>query len=315
MRASRLSAIAVACVLVIAACGDSDDSTAGDTTAGDTTTTLSDGSTTTGPADDASAASSSTVAAEDAPNGGKPEVAAGEGEPPTELEIEDIVTGTGAEATAGSAVEVHYVGALFDDGEQFDSSWDRDSTFEFVLGRGEVIPGWDEGLAGMKVGGRRRIVIPPDLAYGSEGAGDVIGPDATLIFVVDLIGVSEPVDPADEPAVEVPDPLPQELYTEDLRVGDGAEATAGTTASIHYVGVAASTGEQFDSSWQRGIPVDFAVGLGQVIPGFDQGVTGMKVGGRRLIVIPPDLAYGSGGNGPIGPDETLVFVVDLVDVE
>jgi peptidylprolyl isomerase len=111
------------------------------------------------------------------------------GEPPTDLKIDDIVGGEGAEAKPGDTVEVHYVGVEFDTGEEFDASWNRGQPFEFRLGKGQVIQGWDEGVAGMKVGGRRRITIPPDLAYGKRGAGGVIGPDETLVFVVDLIGV------------------------------------------------------------------------------------------------------------------------------
>ena len=109
--------------------------------------------------------------------------------PPTELVLEDITVGDGAEATAGQTVEVHYVGVSYATGNQFDASWDRGDTLDFVLGAGQVIPGWDQGVAGLKVGGRRRITIPPHLAYGSQGAGGVIGPDETLVFVVDLVGV------------------------------------------------------------------------------------------------------------------------------
>jgi peptidylprolyl isomerase len=109
--------------------------------------------------------------------------------PSYQLEIEDIVAGDGEEATSGRIVEVHYVGVSWKTGEQFDASWDRGDTFKFGLGKGQVIRGWDEGVAGMKVGGRRRITIPPDMAYGKRGAGGVIGPDETLVFVVDLVGV------------------------------------------------------------------------------------------------------------------------------
>ena len=119
----------------------------------------------------------------------KPEVTVGGGAPPPDLTVEDIEVGTGEEATAGSEVDVHYVGVSWSNGRQFDASWDRRSTFSFRLGGGQVIPGWDQGVAGMKVGGRRRLTIPPDLGYGSRGAGGVIGPNETLVFVVDLVGV------------------------------------------------------------------------------------------------------------------------------
>jgi len=118
----------------------------------------------------------------------KPEVTIPDGEPPAELIIEDIEIGDGAEAVAGQNVEVHYVGVAWSNGQEFDSSWNRNDTFEFGLGRQQVIAGWDQGVAGMKIGGRRRLTIPPHLGYGARGAGGAIGPNETLVFVVDLIG-------------------------------------------------------------------------------------------------------------------------------
>jgi peptidylprolyl isomerase len=120
----------------------------------------------------------------------KPTVEVPLGEDPSyQLELDDIAVGEGEEAATGHTVEVHYVGVSWKTGEQFDASWDRGDTFKFGLGKGQVIAGWDQGVAGMKVGGRRRITIPPMLAYGKRGAGGVIGPDETLVFVVDLLGV------------------------------------------------------------------------------------------------------------------------------
>jgi peptidylprolyl isomerase len=120
----------------------------------------------------------------------KPHVYVPPGEtPPSDLVIEDLEVGDGTEAVAGQPVEVHYVGVSWRTRKQFDASWARGDTFGFKLGAGQVISGWDQGVAGMKVGGRRRIVIPPHLAYGRQGAGGVIGPDETLVFVVDLLGV------------------------------------------------------------------------------------------------------------------------------
>ena len=120
----------------------------------------------------------------------------------------------------------------------------------------------------------------------------------------------------DKPEIEFPDgPAPSDLEITDLTVGDGAEATSGSTVSVHYVGVAFSTGEQFDASYDRGSPLQFRLGVGQVISGWDTGVQGMKVGGRRKLVIPPHLAYGDrGAGGVIKPGETLIFVVDLLNV-
>jgi peptidylprolyl isomerase len=109
--------------------------------------------------------------------------------PSYQLEIEDLEVGEGEEATSGRIVEVHYVGVSWQTGNEFDASWDRGDTFKFGLGKGQVIQGWDQGVEGMRVGGRRRITIPPQLAYGKRGAGGVIGPDETLVFVVDRMGV------------------------------------------------------------------------------------------------------------------------------
>lgn len=119
----------------------------------------------------------------------KPDVDVAGGTPPAELQLEDLEIGDGQEATAGTDVSVHYVGVSWSNGRQFDASWDRESPFSFRLGGGQVIAGWDQGVAGMKVGGRRRLTIPPDLGYGSRGAGGVIAPNETLVFVVDLLEV------------------------------------------------------------------------------------------------------------------------------
>src|SRR3954447_835302 len=119
----------------------------------------------------------------------RPQIEKPEGDIPFELGIEDIVVGDGAEAEPGSKVAVHYVGVAFSTGEEFDASWNRGEPFKFQLGRGNVIPGWDQGVVGMKVGGRRKLTIPWALAYGARGAGGVIKPHEPLVFVVDLISV------------------------------------------------------------------------------------------------------------------------------
>lgn len=122
-------------------------------------------------------------------------------------------------------------------------------------------------------------------------------------------------DSSNKPEIDFPgDVAPTDLVIEDLVVGDGAEAKTGDTISAHYVGVAHSTGEEFDASWNRGTPLDFRLGVGQVIKGWDDGIVGMKVGGRRKLTVPASLAYGDrGAGGAIKPGETLIFVVDLVD--
>jgi peptidylprolyl isomerase len=119
----------------------------------------------------------------------KPEIDFPGGEPPADLEIKDIWQGDGPEAKAGDTVSVHYVGVAFSTGEEFDASWNRGAPLKFDLGAGQVIPGWDQGVAGMRVGGRRQLTIPAHLAYGDRGAGGKIAPGETLIFVCDLVAV------------------------------------------------------------------------------------------------------------------------------
>jgi len=159
--------VAVCAGLFVAGCGGSDSSSS-----------------------ESTAASGETTAAESA--GGektKPKVTVPKGAPPKKLEIREIEAGSGAEAKSGDEVTVQYVGVGFKTGEEFDSSWSRNEPFSFTLGAGEVIPGWDQGVEGMKVGGRRELVIPPELAYGEAGAPPAIGPNETLVFVIDLLEV------------------------------------------------------------------------------------------------------------------------------
>jgi peptidylprolyl isomerase len=119
----------------------------------------------------------------------RPEIAKPEGDVPFDLGIEDLVVGDGDEAVKGTRVSVHYVGVAFSTGEEFDASWNRGQSFEFKLGKGQVIPGWDAGVEGMRVGGRRKLTIPSAMAYGARGAGGVIKPHEPLVFVVDLLAV------------------------------------------------------------------------------------------------------------------------------
>ncbi len=119
----------------------------------------------------------------------KPEVDFPGGEPPTELQVIDLREGEGEQAEAGRTAIVHYVGVAFSTGEEFDASYDRGEPFAFPIGGGRVIAGWDQGVLGMKIGGRRQLTIPPNLGYGQRGAGGVIAPGETLIFVVDLVGL------------------------------------------------------------------------------------------------------------------------------
>jgi peptidylprolyl isomerase len=230
------------------------------------------------------------------------------------LQYIEVSPGTGEAPKAGDLVSVHYRGTL-SDGKVFDSSYERGQPISFALGTGQVIPGWDEGIALMRKGGKARLIIPPNLAYGSRGAGGVIPPDATLTFEVELVEIR-----AGAPAA--PTVLEESAYTTtasglkyaELDVGAGLEATAGKQVIVHYTGWL-TDGTKFDSSLDRGDPFPFQLGSGSVIPGWDEGVAGMLIGGKRQLVIPSDLAYGPAGSPPvIPPGATLIFEVELLDV-
>jgi peptidylprolyl isomerase len=156
----------VALALIVAGCGDDDSSTTSTAPATDTTTT----------------ATTPTTAA-----GDKPEVKVPKGAPPKKLVIKDLKKGDGPVVRRGDTVAVHYVGVDYETGEQFDASWDRGEPFPLQLGAGRVIPGWERGVAGMRVGGRRELIIPPRLGYGSQGQPPAIAPNATLVFVIDAL--------------------------------------------------------------------------------------------------------------------------------
>jgi peptidylprolyl isomerase len=210
---------------------------------------------------------------------------------PSGLKYVDLVVGTGASPASTDVVTVHYTGTL-ENGTVFDASRNHGGPVSFPLNG--VIKGWTEGVGSMKVGGTRKLVIPPGLAYGSQGQGSVIPPNSTLTFIVELLDI---------PKVKI----------EDTQVGTGAEAKAGTTVSLYYTGKL-TDGTVFDSNVGTQ-PLEFPLGTGQVIPGFEQGVTGMKVGGKRTITIPPSLGYGEQGTGPIPANATLIFEIELTDVK
>lgn len=227
------------------------------------------------------------------------------------LKFYDIEEGDGDIPVAGQDVVVEYAAWLQDGEEYIASSATLGEPLTFTLGSDVgVFPGWDEGVSTMKPGGKRYLVIPPELALGEQGGGRV-PPNATLIMEVELLEVK-------------PLLLPTEISEEDFTVtdsglkyydiveGDGAEATATSTVTVDYTGWLTDN-VKFDSSLDRGVPFPFTLGTGAVIPGWDEGVVGMKVGGIRQLVIPAELAYGDTGSGSIPPGATLIFEVELLD--
>jgi peptidylprolyl isomerase len=231
----------------------------------------------------------------------KPKVAVPNGPPPKKLVKKDLEPGSGPAAKAGDEVSVHYVLVDYKSGKEIEASWDRGEPFNFRLGGGEVIQGWEQGVVGMREGGRRELIVPSQLAYG-KGA---------LIFAIDLLSIGPtPAQEKEErehpkPGIEVPDePPPKELVVKDLEEGSGPAVGEGDTIVVEYVAVDYKTGQEVEAAW--GEPATFTVGSGELIKGWEKGIRGMKVGGRRELIIPSKLAFGKG---------TLIYVVDLLEVK
>lgn len=230
--------------------------------------------------------------------------------------------GNGKRPEAGSTVKVHYTGRLAN-GTEFDNSIKRNTPFEFSVGIGQVIPGWDEGISLMDEGAEYTLIIPSKLAYGPQGAGGVIPPHATLIFETQLISTAAPDNSGnfatDEAEVLKRYPAARKtssgLWYVVNEEGTGTRAVAGKTVKVHYKGTL-SNGKEFDNSYTRGEPIEFQLGKGMVIPGWDEGIALMSVGSKYTLIIPSKLGYGSqGAGGAIPPNSTLIFETELVSVQ
>ena len=231
--------------------------------------------------------------------------------------------GDGPKLMDNMRVKLHYAGYLAENRKMFDSSYERGEPLSFVLGKGMVIDGWEDALPYLRVGDKVRLWIPYFLAYGEKGRGP-IPPVADLIFDMDILAAEE---------VGVPElfvfPVPEEgdsgeekldtLITESgLQIilkheGTGELPVPGNVLSVHYSGYL-SDSTLFDSSLQRGVPVRFVLGASQVIRGWDEGFALLKEGSKARMILPPWLAYGEKGAGPIPPDETIFFDVELLEV-
>jgi peptidylprolyl isomerase len=232
---------------------------------------------------------------------------------PTELVITDIRQGDGDAAEEGDTVFVHYVGVRSEDGTRFDGNFGR-APYAVTLGAGQVIDGWDTGLIGIKVGGRRQLDIPSDLAYGETGAGETIKPGDALSFVIDAVAIVPASNPDEKPSVVIEGSANvSSLESEDLVDGKGTKVEPGMTVALHLVAYRADTGEEITGTWEQGGPITFELVDGGTLPGLVEGIPGMKVGGRRQLRIPFAEAWGPDGQEGIGlPAQTdIVVIIDL----
>lgn len=255
--------------------------------------------------------------------GAPKDVKAPEGDAPV-----DLVEGDGAAVAEGGSVKVHYVLAKID-GTPIESSWASGQPQEMALA--QTPPEFAKAMAGMKVGGRRSFVVSASDLFGATPPSETgLTADDKVVFVVDLVSVSDtaeaaPSEPKSDkaalaaaekrgaPKVTVPAEAPKDLAVIDDVVGKGAVVCPGATVLAHYTGVDISSGEKFDSSWDKGKPISFS--LNGVIPGWTKGMVGMKVGGRRTLIIPGAMAYGESDKDSAGqPTGDLVFTIDLIGV-
>lgn len=247
-----------------------------------------------------------------------------------------LIEGEGEPLEAGMTVSFHTVAVNGRDGEAFDDSFEADQPASITMDENQIIPGLVRGLVGVPDGSRVLIAVTPDDGFGPQGGLPDRGVEAddTILFVADVLDASTPltraqgtpVEPAEglptvelgedgQPTITLPegDP-PEELVVQPLIEGEGPEVETGQTITAHYTGIIWPGGEQFDSSWDRGEPSSFPIGVGSVIPGWDEGLVGQPVGSQVLLVIPPAQGYGEGGNPQAGIEgtDTLVFVVDIL---
>ncbi|WP_103517425.1 FKBP-type peptidyl-prolyl cis-trans isomerase [Streptomyces sp. SM10] len=265
--------------------------------------------------------------------GEKPTLAKGEGDPPKELKTDVISEGDGVKLKNGDAIQVNYLGQAWDSTKPFDNSFDRKQPFGLILGAGMVIPGWEQGLVGQKVGSRVQLVIPPELGYGEQGQGEDIKPNATLVFVVDVVN-GKPVPKSPEgtavaqddidlpkvgdntdgkaPKVTIPksDP-PKKLVSNYILESKGEAVKESDTVVVNYEAYLWKGAKKFDSTYDTGKVASFP--LAQVtVKGLKAGLVGKKVGSRVLLVMPPDQAFGDQAQQTIPANSTLVWAVDIL---
>lgn len=251
--------------------------------------------------------------------GRPPEVSLPTGQPPHDLVVKDLKPGTGAAARPGDELTTQFV-AVFVTGKKLESSWGAGrQPFSFKLGANESSPGWERGLRGMREGGRRELIVPPHLS-SRFGTPPNSGPEDTLVYVIDLLDV-QPGPKArrttrSEPKVSAPErPAPDRLVVRDLIDGSGPTVRRGDEITVEYVGIHYD-GKHFTNSWKRAKPFEFRLGGDSafVNPGWERGIPGMRVGGRRELIVPPALLYRSGPPPESKPTDALVYVIDLISI-
>jgi peptidylprolyl isomerase len=246
----------------------------------------------------------------------EPEVEAGPITTESGLVYEVLEPGDGPAPEPGNVVTVHF-SAMLEDGTEIGNTYEGGQPAGFVLGEGSALPGLDEGIALMRKGEKAKLIIPPELALGDNASADGLIPaNSTLIFELELVSIQAgaPEAPTEVKEADYVTTESGLKYT-DFVEGDGPSPETGQTVTVHYTGWL-EDGTKFDSSLDRGQPFTFAIGMGQVIAGWDEGVATMKVGGKRQLVIPSELGYGEQGAGAvIPPNATLIFEVELLAVQ
>ena len=232
---------------------------------------------------------------------------------PSGLKFADIEFGKGEEAKSGDWIEIHSTGWRQADETKFDSSREDNKTpYLFLLGVGQEIRGWDEGIVGMKPGGKRKLFVPAAMAFGDTDQGTLLPPNSDLVFEIELLRIVKG------------------FATEELRAGSGREAKWLDVVKVRYTGWIKESGKEFENNYDKDTPYVFRIGgridqvlliggreqkVSPAIKGWDGGVVGMKVGSKRKITIPAELGYGSKGLGLVPADADLVFNVELIDIE
>jgi peptidylprolyl isomerase len=228
------------------------------------------------------------------------------------LNYKEIVIGNGRKPVLGDKLKVHYTGML-EDGTIFDNSYDRGFPIQFILGQGQVIKAWEEGLKSMNVGGKRKLIVPPHLGYGDLGSPPIIPPNSTLIFEVELIAIEKRDTEFDIPGRD--ERTDSGIMMIIHKEGSGIKPSNGKSVEIHYTGML-HTGKVFDSTHEKGETYNFVLGKDNVIKGWEEALYLMRKGEKRSVIIPPNLGYGSKGKGKtIPPNATLIYEIELVDVK